>query len=151
MRLPLIVVVCALGCGPPTYPDSLEPLAETAWTQRVYGLKCDHQETFYMDGQYLEAIVCIFPDNSQGAEVNQGTYHINGPTLTVAIDQTSCATANSGSYDFSLNGDMLTLYPSGGLITLIQTTFTPGEPQGIPLGCFDANWDFTQMAIHAIK
>lgn len=151
MRLALLLaVVGVVGCFGPNYSDSLEPLAETAWTQRVYGLKCDHQMTFYMDGSYLEAIVCIFPDNSQGAEVNQGTYHVNGPTLTVAFDQTSCPTDHSGSVQFSLSGDMLTLYPSGGVTTLVQTTFTPGEPQGIPFGCFDANWVFTPMAIHSI-
>ena len=150
MRLPLIAVVCVLGCGRQTFSDSLEPLAETAWTQRVYGFKCDHQMTFYMDGQYLEAIVCIFPDNSQGAEVNQGTYHVNGPTLTVAIDQTSCPTDLSRSVDFDLSGGMLTLYPPGGLITLVQTTFTPGEPQGIPFGCFDDTYVFTPMDIHPI-
>jgi hypothetical protein len=150
MRFPLIVVVCVMGCFGQTFSDSLEPLAETAWTQRIYGLECDRQMTFYMDGQYLEAIVCFFPDNSQGAQVDQGTYHVNGPTLTVSIDQTSCPTNHSGSVEFALNGDMLTLYPSGGIIMLLQTAFTPGEPQGIPFGCFDEIWKFTPMAIHPI-
>lgn len=152
MRLPLVVLLgCGvLGCGQ-TYSDSLEPLAETAWTERVSGLKCDHQMTFYTDGKYLEAIICTLPDYSQRAEVNKGTYHVNGPTLIVGLTQSSCEADHSGSVEFAFNGDTLTLYPTGGLITLIRTAFTPGEPEAIPLGCFDAEtWEFTPMAIHDI-
>jgi hypothetical protein len=149
MRLtPLVVLVGVLGCGE-KFSDSLQPLAETAWTERVGGLKCDHQMTFYTDGKYLEAKICTLPDYSQRAEVNKGTFHVNGPTLSVAIDESTCTVNRSGSVDFAYNGDTLTLYPSDGLITLVRTAFTPGEPQALPLGCFDLEtWEFTPGDLH---
>jgi hypothetical protein len=155
MRLPLVVFLSVLGlggCGE-KYSDSLQPLAETAWTERVSGLKCDHQMTFYTDGKYLEAMICTVPDYSQRAEVNKGTYHVNGPTLTVALNESTCSANLSGSVDFAYNGDTLTLYPSGGLITLVRTAFTPGEPGAtIPLGCFDPEtWEFTPGDLHSLE
>jgi len=152
MRLPLIIftVLGAGGCWGQSYPDSLQPFAQTAWTERVPGLKCDHQMTFYSDGKYLEAMICIFPDYSQGAEVNKGKYHVNGPTLTKEFSQTTCDTDQSGSVDYWLHGDTLTLYPAGAPIDFVTTAFEPGEPQDIPLGCFDINWKFTPMQLHSI-
>ena len=152
MRLLLVILACVLGCGP-SYPDTIYPLAGTAWIQRLGDRQCDHQFTFSADGQYLEAWICIIGDYTQEAEVNKGTYHINGDTLTVALDQSSCATDDSGSADFSLNGDSLYIFTSaGGVFALNRLIFPPGEPAAeIPIGCFDDdNWAFTPMAVHPI-
>jgi hypothetical protein len=153
MRLPLVVLLgCGVaGCGP-KYSDSLQPLAETAWTERVSGLKCDDQMTFYTDGKYLESVICTLPDYSQRAEVNKGTFHVNGPTLIVGLNQSTCEVDRSGSVGFAFNGDTLTLYPSGNPITMVRTAFTPGEPDAIPLGCFDPEtWEFTPGDLHAFQ
>jgi len=150
MRLLLIILACVLGCGS---SDSIYPLAGSAWIQRLNDRKCDHQLTFSEDGQYLEAWICIIADYSELAEVNKGTYHINGHTLTVDLDQSSCATDASGSVDFSVNGDSLHIFTSGGGILMMnRLIFPPGEPAAeIPIGCFDVNsFEFTPMAIHPI-
>ena len=150
MRLLLVILACVLGCGS---SDSIDPLPGTAWIQRLGDRQCDHQFTFSEDGQYLEAWICILGDYSQVAEVNKGTYHINGYTLTVGLDQSSCSTDASGSVDFALNGDSLHIFtPAGGTFIMTRLIFPPGEPAAeIPIGCFDDNsWAFTPMAIHSI-
>ena len=150
MRLLLIILACALGCGS---SDSINTLAGTAWITRLTDRNCDHQCTFSEDGQYLEAWICIIGDYSQIAEVNKGTYHVDGHTLTVSLDQSSCATDASGSFDFAINGDSLHIFTSaGGTLMMNRLIFPPGEPAAeIPIGCFDADsWAFTPMAIHPI-
>jgi hypothetical protein len=150
MRLLFIILACVLGCGS---SDTITPLAGTAWTQRLTDRNCDHQLTFSEDGQYLEAWICIIGDYSQLAEVNKGTYHINGHTLTVGLDHTSCSTDTSGSVDFSIDGDSLHIFTaSGGISMMNRLIFPPGEPATeIPIGCFDdETWAFTPMAIHLI-
>jgi hypothetical protein len=150
MRLLLIILACVLGCG--SSDDSIHPLAGTAWIQRLNDRKCDHQLTFSEDGQYLEAWICIIGDYSELAEVNKGTFHINGHTLTVDLDQSSCSTDASGSVDFSISGELHVFTPAGGTLLFNQLIFPPGEPAAeIPIGCFDDDsFAFTPMAVHAI-
>ncbi len=149
MRLLLIILACVLGCSA---SDSIHPLAGTAWIQRLNDRKCDHQLTFSEDGQYLEAWICIIGDYSELAEVNKGTFHINGHTLTVALEQSSCSMDASGSVDFSINYELHIFTPAGGTLLFNPLIFPPGEPAAdIPIGCFDDDtWEFTPMAIHAI-
>jgi len=83
--------------------------------------------------------------------VNKGTYSINKWTLTTVLDESSCATNGSGSVEFSLSGGNLNIFTSvGGTQTMMRLIFPPGEPEGIPIGCFDDSWVFTEMAIHSI-
>jgi hypothetical protein len=151
MRLLLIILACVLGCGGSS--DSIYPLAGSEWIQRLGDRSCDHQLTFSEDGQYLEAWICILGDYTQRAEVNKGTYHIDGHTLTVGLDQSSCSMDASRSVDFALNGDSLEIFTSEEEVSMMnRLIFPPGEPAAeIPVGCFDDDtWVFTPMAIHPI-
>lgn len=151
MRLLVIpLAACLLGCGPSN--DGKDPLANTAWTMRVPGLLCDHQTTFYTGGKYLDSITCQLGDGNDVSQVNRGTYGDDGRTVTIAVKESSCATATSGEYDFAVAGDSLLLGTStGSLVTLTRLIFLPGEPQSTPLGCFDpVDWAFTPMAVHAL-
>jgi len=149
-RLLLIPLACILGCGGSS--EGGGPLADTAWTMRVPGLLCDHQTSFYKDGRYLDTIECQLPDDSHVLEVNRGTYSVDGHAVTIAVKESSCPTATSGEFDFGFSVDGLVLNTStGDTVTLTRLLFLPGEPQGLPLGCFDASdWTFTAMAIHAL-
>jgi len=150
MRVLLVPLVCVVGCG--GSGDGGAALADTAWTLRVPGLICDQQTTFYADGRYLDATKCQLGDGSDVAEVNRGTYSVDERTVNIAVNESSCATAKSGAFDFAVSGDSLLLATSGGdLVTLTRLIFLPGEPKSTPLGCFDAvDWAFTPMAIHAV-
>lgn len=146
----LIPLACVLGCGGGVGGGSL---ANTAWTMRVPGLICDHQTSFYMDGRYLDAITCQLGDDSHVAQVNRGNYAIDERNVVIVVKESSCATATSGEFGFSVNGDSLVLGTSdGNTVTLTRLLFLPGEPQAVPIGCFDSmdNWAFTPMAIHAL-
>jgi len=149
VRLLPVVLICALGCGG---NDAANPLPGTAWTWRISGLLCDQQDTFYADGQYLDTITCQLGDKSHVAQVKKGTYGVDGHTLMIAINESSCATAASGSIDFAVSGDSLILAMSdANVITMTRLIFLPGEPQGIPIGCFDAvDWSFEAMALHPL-
>ena len=149
VRLLPLVLICALGCGG---NDAVNPLPDTAWTWRITGLLCDQQDTFYADGRYLDTITCQLADKSHVAQLKEGTYSVDGHTLTIAIKQSSCETAASGSFDFFVRGDNLTLGTSDtNVITMTRLIFLPGEPQGIPIGCFDSvDWAFEPMALHPL-
>ena len=149
--IPLLAFV--VGCG--GSDDTIQPLAGSAWVQRIPDRKCDHQVTFADDGQYLDTMLCYLndADNSQAAQVNKGTFIINGETLTTSIDQSSCAANLSGSVDFFLSGDSLNLFTSsGGTLMMTRLIFPPGEPTGVQIGCFDPNtWVFTPMEVHSLQ
>jgi hypothetical protein len=150
MRLLLISLACVLGCGGTS--DTIYPLAGTAWTQRIADRKCDHQMTFAEDGQYLASMICYLADNSQAAQVDKGTFYVNDGTLTVTLDESSCATNASGSVEFAYYGDSLHIFTStGGILMMSRLNFPPGEPTGVQIGCFDGDtWVFTPMDVHSI-
>jgi len=145
----LIPLACVLGCGGSSDGGQL---ADTAWTMRVPGLICDHQTSFYKDGRYLDTIECQLPDDSHVVEINRGNYSVDGHTVLIAVKESSCPMATSGEFDFGFSVDGLVLATgTGDTVTLTRLLFLPGEPQGLPIGCFDASdWAFTPMAIHAL-
>ena len=131
----IILTLVLIGCG------SSDPVADTKWS-RDLDASCV-QWLMFGEGTFTASHVCQ-QDAAFNATVDTGTYVVRDGKITRTATSSSCpATAVSGSDQFSISGDAMTLGADSfsRLPADFKAPFVP------VLGCFDASGTFTEHSV----
>ncbi len=95
--------------------------------------------TLKADGTYVALVLAEVSPTSADAQVETGTFVVNGSTITATPTQWSCRGADpSATYAFSFNGEDLVISDASGVIVYQPNNATGSSSFAITIGCFDS-------------
>ncbi|MFN2616458.1 MAG: hypothetical protein ABR581_04950 [Thermoleophilaceae bacterium] len=146
MRWMMLLAALASGCGGDDPADKLQGkwIGETTST-------CLSALGF-VGGEFEQDLICQLPGGSFGLAATTGTFTADGGSLRFTAAKTTCpATAQRGwGVNFKLDGDVLTLITTGGLVTLSRLREMPTGGATATFGCFDQGGAFTAAPLQGL-
>jgi len=137
-------MLAAIGCGGAPDPDGLDG---TGWVFSNSNT-CSTGLTF-TDGDYELLFLCSLPGGTYGLQVNAGHYDIAGRDLNVLRTRASCDWAvEQSAYSWAIESGNLVLQNTAGIASYDRIPPGGGYQFLGTFGCFDADLNFTPMAVH---
>jgi hypothetical protein len=146
MRRALLLLIAVAGCG-----GEDDSALEGVWMMD-YDASCGLALSVDK-GRYSVIDACELNTGGLGADVEVGSYTIDGGTITFNTEQWTCPDGETTTrLPFAVNGDQLTLASSGGTL-LMKRYHSMEEAVGgsIQYGCFADDGKFTPAQLRPVR
>lgn len=136
----LMSVGCGSGPGPYEPPDTVPPASVVGNWVALRSVDVGSTYTFTAAGEYAAGLLLALDANTVDAQVEKGTYRLDGNRIVFSATEATCAVSAKPRYvTYSYSGPNLSITYADSIV-IFQANNSAGPPPGtqINFGCFNA-------------